>query len=603
MPALTHNRVKNGFNGGRRLKNARASVKCRRTSGAVGSDANRSKALVGGIGSTNKSLRRAIRRRAYTGDGLYACNRDPIDIVLTNYKSIDRYTNDNTPTYTFGSNYVGTIVSNYAFLSSNGVANATAAKVNNNSITFNTLADGTYSNVWIYVKDTAGNLSNKLMVPTFTINTATPTVSYVTSTTADGTYYFGNVINISVVFSEIVEVTGTPQIILDTGLNTTVNYISGTGTNTLIFNYTVVSRNNSTDLDYSATNSLSGTIKSRGGTAANLTLAAPGAANSLANNKAIVINTAAPTINQITAITTPDNDNTPNYVFSTDKPGTLTSTLNFTSASNITAIGSVTVTFNNATGTGLPDATYSGEAITLTAASGDATTVTIPIFKIDTVAPTLASVTQIRTPSTNTTPSFLFNTTENGNMVTNYAITAPGITAALASTAVSTGASITVTYAALTEQTYSNVYITVEDGAGNVSSQLGVDSFQIITTVTNTFTITAITGAYNITNTGGATTLGNNPTLTLQKGKLYEFDLRDGSLSGGIPTNQNHPFQIQDANGNYNFNLEHSSNVVDGTAQGQTSGILSFIVPTNAPAVLYYQCSAHTAMRGTINII
>jgi len=66
MPALTHNRVKNGFNGGRRLLNANAGIKFGRTIGATTADASRSDALVGGIGPRSKFVRRAINNRAIT---------------------------------------------------------------------------------------------------------------------------------------------------------------------------------------------------------------------------------------------------------------------------------------------------------------------------------------------------------------------------------------------------------------------------------------------------------------------------------------------------------------------------------------------------------
>ena len=44
-----------------------------------------------------------------------------------------------------------------------------------------------------------------------------PTVTNVTSTTSDGSYKQGDVIAITVVFSEVVNVTGTPQLTLETG--------------------------------------------------------------------------------------------------------------------------------------------------------------------------------------------------------------------------------------------------------------------------------------------------------------------------------------------------------------------------------------------------
>ena len=63
MPALTHNRVKNGFNGGIRKNNASMGIKVARTQGAVGADVTRSKAIIGGIGSTPNHIKAAYERR------------------------------------------------------------------------------------------------------------------------------------------------------------------------------------------------------------------------------------------------------------------------------------------------------------------------------------------------------------------------------------------------------------------------------------------------------------------------------------------------------------------------------------------------------------
>ena len=112
-----------------------------------------------------------------------------------------------------------------------------------------------------------------------------------------------------VAFSEVVNVTGLPQLTLETsqfGVDAVVNYSSGTGSNTLTFNYTIGSGETSSDLDYVATSSLalyrwgySSTIKDAAGNDATLTLASPGASNSLGDNKAIVVDAAAPTISSV----------------------------------------------------------------------------------------------------------------------------------------------------------------------------------------------------------------------------------------------------------------------------------------------------------------
>jgi hypothetical protein len=81
-----------------------------------------------------------------------------------------------------------------------------------------------------------------------------PTVSSVTATTADGIYNIGDILAITVIFSETVTVTGTPQLTLETGAtDAVVDYSSGSGDRTLIFNYTVATGDTSSDLKYTST--------------------------------------------------------------------------------------------------------------------------------------------------------------------------------------------------------------------------------------------------------------------------------------------------------------------------------------------------------------
>jgi uncharacterized repeat protein (TIGR02059 family) len=148
----------------------------------------------------------------------------------------------------------------------------------------------------------AGSLgANKAIV----IDTTAPTVSSVNSSTGNASYGAGSVISIQVNFSEAVTVTGTPQLTLETGAtDRTINYVSGTGTTALTFTYTVQAGDTSADLDYVGITSLAlngGTIRDLATNDAVLTLAAPSGANSLAINKAIVIDTTAPTVTGVTS--------------------------------------------------------------------------------------------------------------------------------------------------------------------------------------------------------------------------------------------------------------------------------------------------------------
>ena len=118
---------------------------------------------------------------------------------------------------------------------------------------------------------------------------AAATVTNVTSTKANGSYKVGEVIPVTVTFSEVVNVTGTPRLTLETGtVDRVVNYTSGSGTDTLTFTYTVQTGDTSPDLDYTSTTALAlngGTIKDAATNNATLTLPALGAAGSLGSTR------------------------------------------------------------------------------------------------------------------------------------------------------------------------------------------------------------------------------------------------------------------------------------------------------------------------------
>mgnify|MGYP003963833993 FL=1 len=166
----------------------------------------------------------------------------------------------------------------------------------NESDTTTTLIDSTSG---AYNGTLTNMTGNEWTTSGVTMIAAVPTVSSVSSNTAGGSYKAGDVIDIDVVFSEAVTVTGTPQITLETGdTDRVVNYSSGSGGTALTFDYTVQAGDTTSDLDYTSTSALTlngGTIKSSGGNDATLTLPTVGGSDSLAGNEALVIDTTAPT--------------------------------------------------------------------------------------------------------------------------------------------------------------------------------------------------------------------------------------------------------------------------------------------------------------------
>ncbi|MEG4494677.1 DUF4347 domain-containing protein, partial [Microcoleus sp. D3_18_C4] len=279
---------------------------------------------------------------------------------------------------------------------------------------------------------TSSVFSSAIETANITINPV-PTITSVTSTTANGSYGIGTNIDITVQFSQIVNVTGTPQLSL-AGATPVASYLSGTGSNTLTFRYVVAAGDSSADLDYLSTTALSlsgGTIKNAATGDAILTLPTPAAANSLGANKAIVIDTLAPTVTSITSTTADGSYNT---------TGNINVTVNFSEALTL-AGGSMTValdtggtvtiapfTGTSAVGTYTPAAGQNstdlnsisitlGGSATLKDAAGNNATLTIPAGQslanskalvVDTLAPT---VTLTSASPTTTNAPFLVTAT------------------------------------------------------------------------------------------------------------------------------------------------------------------------------------------------
>ena len=83
-----------------------------------------------------------------------ATTTDSTAPVIAEETAVTTPTNDSTPNYTFSSDEAGTITYGGSCSSS-----TTSAINGSNTITFNALSNGTYSNCTITVTDSAGNVS------------------------------------------------------------------------------------------------------------------------------------------------------------------------------------------------------------------------------------------------------------------------------------------------------------------------------------------------------------------------------------------------------------------------------------------------------------
>lgn len=233
---------------------------------------------------------------------------------------------DTTPTFLVSGVSVGDTVAIYtdsACLVGNQKGTATVGTGTTVSVTSSALSEGTYT---FYAKRTsaAGNPSAcSTANVTYQLDLTPATITNVTAS-SDGPFKAGDSFSISIQFSKVVDVTGTPVLDLTTTRSgAQATYSSGTGSNILVFNYTVVSPDTTSDLTYTVTTSLllaSGSIKDNAGNDATLTLPTIGAAGSLSANQNIVLDTTAPTSSSISI-----NGGAP-YTSSTTTPLTLAST-------------------------------------------------------------------------------------------------------------------------------------------------------------------------------------------------------------------------------------------------------------------------------------
>jgi len=239
-----------------------------------------------------------------TADGTYGVGAS-ISITVTFNKAVTvtgspqlALNSGGTATYASGTGTT-TLTFNYTVAAGQSSADldytsTTALTLNGGTI--NTTSNGQSASLTLPAPGAAGSLgANKNIV----IDNGSASVTGVTSPTPNGTYAFGAVIDITIKFNRVVNVTGTPLLALNSG--GTASYLSGSGTDTLTFRYTVGSGESATDLDYTSAGALSlngGTIKDTTGANATLTLPAPGSAGSLGANKNLLVDSIGPTILQ-----------------------------------------------------------------------------------------------------------------------------------------------------------------------------------------------------------------------------------------------------------------------------------------------------------------
>ena len=101
-----------------------------------------------------------------------------------------------------------------------------------------------------------------------------------------------------------------------------------------------------------------------------------------------------------------------------------------------------------------------------------------------------------------------------------------------------------------------------------------------------TFTVSVSSSKYYIDS-------AQTKSLTLKKGYIYFFNATD------ITTNS-HPLFIGTTSTGGSYSNEYTSGVTNSRTTTET---LTFVVPSDSPSTLYYNCGNHSSMGGTITIL
>jgi large repetitive protein len=341
------------------------------------------------------------------------------------------------------------------------------------------------------LRDAAGNdatltLNSVASTTSVDVDGVSPTVASVAPLSADGWYSAGQTLDFAVNFSEVVTVDttgGTPHVAvtLDTGGTVYADYISGSGTSTLVFRYTIASgQDDPNGITLGALSANGGTLRDAAGNDATLTL------NSVGSTAGLLVDTTAPTTTISTMAFSADTGSSATDFITK----TAAQTISGTTSANIASGEIVEVSTDNGSSWTLAVSsvganTWSLSGVTLVGsdtlkvrvsdAAGNNGTAASQSYVLDTTAPAAPSAPDMTAGTdtgssgtdnvtSNASPTFT-GTAESGSTVTLY--DTDGTT--VLGTATATGGNWSITSSVLGEGAHT-LTATAVDAAGNVST-------------------------------------------------------------------------------------------------------------------------------------
>ncbi len=268
------------------------------------------------------------------------------------------------------------------------------------------------------------------------------------------------------------------------------------------------------------------------------------------------VDTTPPVITEVTAVTTPSNDNTPDYTFSSTESGYLYFEGSCSSSTTSVSSGDNTITLNS-----LSDGTYSDCEISVSdTAANESNTITLTSFTLDSTAATLVETSAIDSSTNDSTPDYTFVSSEAGT-ITYSGSCSSSTTSAIAGTN-------TITLNSLSDGTYSDCKITVTDSLENAVT-LNIGSFAIDTTAPT------VTSVSTNANNQSSVAITDNISVTFSKAMdttSVTTNTSNTSCSGTLRvSSDNFSNCVQMAsspsssNSDKTFTLDPSDNLTGGT--------------------------------------
>jgi hypothetical protein len=130
---------------------------------------------------------------------------------------------------------------------------------------------------------------------------------------------------------------------------------------------------------------------------------------------------------------------------------------------------------------------------------------------------------------------------------------------------------------------------------GNYITAISTDT---LTNKTINFENNTVIVEYAVTVSGGNFLIDGeaNATISFNPGIVYRFDLSDSSTGS-------HPFKLSTtSDGSHNSGSEYTTGKTTNGSQGSSGAYVEYTVNAATPDILYYYCSTHSGMGGTVTV-